>query len=189
MDEEGLPRQARTTYRDGLERVPSLAVEKQDKIAVKIGLHEVSDLRWPKQVLAGDGARESTAVPLPRLPWSGAAIEVPLGASAARGVERVTRLRKIFGYGVAPVVILLFVVADVLLLWGRIGDLRPPGGLFLVLGVVGVLLILTGLIPDAVARSTGTPYVTRNQLRFPAARPDVVEQLVKLNPKATIGTV
>jgi hypothetical protein len=161
-------------------------VEKQGTNAVSIGLHEVSDLRWPKQPLAGDGAREATAVPLPRLPWSGAAIEVPLGASAARGVERVTTLRRIFGYGVAPVVILLFVVADVLLLWGRLGDLRPPGSVFLVLGVVGVLLILTGLIPDVVARSTGTPYVSRNKLRFPAARADVVQQLVKLNPKATI---
>jgi hypothetical protein len=165
-----------------------LAVEKPDTTAVRIGLHEVSDLRWPKQPLAGDGAREATAVPLPRLPWSATAIEVPLGASAARGVERVTRLRRIFGYGVAPVVILLFVAADVLLLWGRLGDLRPAGWVFLVMGVVGVLLILTGLIPDAVARATGTPYVTRGQLRFPAARADVVRQLVKLNPKATIQT-
>jgi hypothetical protein len=163
-------------------------VKKQDTNAVRIGLHEVSDLRWPKQPLAGDGAREITAVPLPRLPWSGAAIEVPLGASAARGVERVTQLRRIYGYGVAPVVILLFVLADVLLLWGRFGDLRPPGWVFLMLGGVGVLLILTGLIPDAVARYTGTPYVTRGQLRFPAARSDVVEQLLKLNPKATIET-
>jgi hypothetical protein len=163
-------------------------VEKQGTNAVSIGLHEVSDLRWPKQPLAGDGAREITAVPLPRLPWSGAAIEVPLGASAARGVERVTTLRKIFGYGVAPVVILLFVVADVLLLWSRLGDLRLPGTVFLVMGVVGVLLILTGLIPDAVARSTGTPYVTRGRLRFPAARRDAIDQLLKLNPKAAIDT-
>jgi hypothetical protein len=188
MDERGLPRQARTTYRDTAERVPSLAVDKQGTTAVRIGLHQVSDLRWPKQPLTGDGGRENTAVPLPRLPWSGAAITVPLGASAARGVERVTQLRKIFGYGVAPVIIALFVVADVLLLWGRFGDLRPPGVLFLVMGLVGVVLILTGLIPDVVARSTGTPYVTRNQLRFPAARADVVTQLVKLNPKAKIET-
>jgi hypothetical protein len=161
-------------------------VEKQGTNAVRIGLHEVSDLRWPKQPLAGDGAREATAVPLPRLPWSGAAIEVPLGASAARGVERVTTLRRIFGYGVAPVVVLLFVVADVLLLWGRLGDLRLSGTVFLVIGLAGVLLILTGLIPDVVARFTGTPYVARNKLRFPAARAEVVQQLVKLNPKATI---
>jgi len=163
-------------------------VEQQDTNAVRIGLHEVSGLRWPKQPLAGDGPREVARVPLPRLPWSAAAIEVPLGASAARGVERVTRLRRIFGYGVAPLVILLFLVADVLLLWGRFGELRPPGGLFLGLAVVGVLLILTGLIPDAVARATGTPYVTRGQLRFPAARSAGVEQLVKLNPKAGIET-
>ena len=163
-------------------------MEKQDTTGVRIGLHEVSDLRWPKQPLTGDGAREATAVPVPRLPWSGAAVEVPLGASAARGVERITRLRKIFGYGVAPVVILLFVVADVLLLWGRFGDLRPPGWIFLLFAVLGVLLILSGLIPDVVARATGTPYVTRGQLRFPAARADVVLQLVKLNPKATIKT-
>ena len=67
-----------------------------------------------------------------------------MGASAARSVERVTRLRKIFGYGVAPLVIVLFVVADVLLLWGRFGDLNPPGSIFAVLGVAGVVLILTG---------------------------------------------
>jgi hypothetical protein len=155
---------------------------------VRIGLHRVADLRWPKQVLTGDGARENIAVPLPRLPWSRAAVKVPLGASAARGVQRVTRLRKIFGYAVVPLIVLLFVVADVLLLWGRIGDLRPPGWLFAALGVAGFLLILTGLIPDAVARSTGTPYVSRSQLRFPAARDDVVAQLVKLNPGAGIET-
>jgi hypothetical protein len=160
----------------------------QDTTAVRIGLHEVADLRWPKQPLAGDGARESTAVPLPRLPWSKAAIEVPLGASAARGVERVTTLRKIFGYGVAPTIVLLFVAADVILLWGRYGGLRPSGAIFLVLGVVGVLLIVTGLIPDVVARVTGAPYVSRGQLRFPAARAEVVTQLVELNPNATIET-
>jgi hypothetical protein len=161
-------------------------VNTQDTTAIRIGLHEVADLRWPKQPLAGDGARETTAVPLPRLPWSAAAIPVPLGASAARGVERVTRLRRIFGYGVAPVIILLFVVADGLLLVGRFGDLNPPGSLFLIIGVVGVLLILTGLIPDQVARITGAPYVARSQLRFSKARADVVDQLVKLNPRATV---
>ena len=86
---------------------------KQGTTAVRIGLHEVSGLRWPKQPLTGDGARENTAVPLPRLPWSNAAIEVPLGASAARGVARVTTLRRIFGYGVAPLIIVLFVVGGV----------------------------------------------------------------------------
>jgi hypothetical protein len=163
-------------------------VEKRDTTAVRIGLHEVSGLRWPKQPLTGDGARENIAVPLPRLPWSNAAIEVPLGASAARGVARVTTLRRIFGYGVAPLIILLFVIADVLLIGGRFGDFKPAGSTFAVLGVAGVLLILTGLIPDAVARATGTPYVTRGHLRFPAARADVVAQLVKLNPRATIDT-
>ena len=153
---------------------------------VRIGLHEVSDLRWPKQPLTGDGASENVAVPLPRLPWSGAAVQVPLGASAARGVARVTTLRRIFGYGVAPVIILLFVIADVLLLWGRFGDLHPDGSLFAIFGIVGALLILTGLLPDVVARRTGTPYVFRNQLRFPAARADVVAQLQRLNPKAAI---
>lgn len=153
---------------------------------IRIGLHEVAALRWPQQVLAGDGERQVTTVPLPRLPWSRAAIEVPMGASAARSVERVTRLRKIFGYGVAPTVILLFVVADVLLLWGRFGDLKPPTVVFAVLGVAGVALILGGLVPDAVARATGAPYVARDQLRFPKARTEVVAQLVKLNPKATI---
>ena len=170
------------------DRVPSLAVGKQGTTAIRIGLHEVAGLRWPKQPLAGDGAVRTVAVPLPRLPWSTAAIEVPMGASAARGVERVTGLRKIFGYAIAPVVILLFVVADVLLIWGRFGDLRPSGSIFAVLGVIGVLLILTGLIPDAVARATGTPYVSRNQLRFPAAPDEAVGQLTKLNPKATIET-
>jgi hypothetical protein len=148
----------------------------------------VADLRWPKQPLSGDGARQDTAVPLPRLPWSKAAIRVPLGATAARSVERVTTLRRIFGYGVAPVIIALFVVADVLLIGGRIGGFEPSGGVFLVLGLVGVVLILTGLLPDVVARITGTPYVNRGHLRFPAARPDVVAQLVKLNPKASIET-
>ena len=34
----------------------------------------------------------------------------------------------------------------------------------------------------------GAPYVSRGQLRFPAARPDVVAQLVKLDPDASIET-
>jgi hypothetical protein len=55
-----------------------------------------------------------------------------------------------------------------------------------VLGLVGVALILTGLIPDAVARMTGTPYVSRSSLRFPRARAESVAQLLKLNPKADI---
>jgi hypothetical protein len=53
---------------------------------------------------------------------------------------------------------------------------------------VGVLLILAGLVPDVVARVTGTAYVNRGHLRIPAARPDVVAQLVKLNPRASTGT-
>jgi hypothetical protein len=163
-------------------------VDKQGTTAVRIGLHEVSSLRWPKQVIAGDGQRRDVAVPLPRLPWSQAAVSIPLGETAAAGVARVTRLRKIFGFVVAPVIVLLFVLADVLLLWGRIGSLNPPGSLFAVLGLVGVVLILTGLIPDLVARATGTPYVTRNSLRFPRARAEVVAQLIKLNPKAVIET-
>jgi hypothetical protein len=158
----------------------------RETTAIRIGLHEVAGLRWPQPVLTGEGGRETTAVPLPRLPWSAAAVEVPLGASAARAVARVTRLRKIFGYGAAPLVILLFVVADVLLLWGRFGDLNPPAVIFAVMGVAGVVLILSGLAPNAVARATGAPYVTRDQLRFPHAYADVVAQLVKLNPKATI---
>src|SRR4051794_16200192 len=109
---------AASACRDAGQRVPSLAVETQGTTAVRIGLHDVSGLRWPKRPLTGDGPRENVDVPLPRLPWAKTAIEVPLGESAARGVERVARLRKIFGYGVAPVVILLFLVADVLLLWG-----------------------------------------------------------------------
>src|SRR5690349_6303245 len=115
------------------------AVGTQDTTAIRIGLHEVAALRWPQPVLTGDGKRETVAVPLPRLPWSTAAIEVPMGASAARSVELVTKLRRIFGYGVAPVVILLFVIADVLLLWGRFGDLNPPAVVFAALGVAGVL--------------------------------------------------
>lgn len=170
------------------DRVPSLAVGKPGTTAIKIGLHEVAGLRWPKQPLAGAGAVRPVTVPLPRLPWSTAAIEVPMGASAADGVQRVTGLRKIFGYVIAPVVIAIFVVADVLLIWGRFGDLSPSGSIFAVLGIIGVVLILTGLIPDAVARATGTPYVSRNQLRFPAAPDEAVSQLTKLNPKATIET-
>jgi hypothetical protein len=162
-------------------------VDKQGTKAVRIGLHQVSDLRWPKQPIAGDGKRVQAEVPLPRVPWSAASITVPLGETAVRSIGRVTRLRRIFGYGVAPVIIALFVVADVLFLWGHFGHLRPSGSVFLLMGLAGVVLILTGLIPDTVARITGTPYVTRNTLRFPAARADVVEQLVKLNPKATIG--
>jgi hypothetical protein len=49
-----------------------------------------------------------------------------------------------------------------------------------------VLVILTRLIPDQVARITGTPYVSRGQLRLPAARADVVRQLVTLNPSAAV---
>ena len=161
-------------------------MEKRDTRAVRIGLHDVAGLRWPKEPITGDGKRLETAVPLPRLPWSTAAVTVPLGETAARGVDRVTRLRKIFGFGVAPVIVAIFVVADVLFLWGHFGNLRPPGSLFLLMGLAGVVLILTGLIPDAVARFTGTPFVTRNTLRFPSARAEVVDQLAKLNPKATI---
>jgi hypothetical protein len=186
VDEVGLLRQGRTACWDGPGRVASVAVEKQGTTAVRIGLHEVSGLRWPKQPIAGDGKRLEVAVPLPRLPWSRAAVNVPLGESAAAGVARVTRLRKVFGYGVAPVIVALFVIADVLLLWGHYGDLRPPGTVFLVLGLTGVVLIFTGLIPDAVARMTGTPYVSRSTLRFPRAHADVVTQLVKLNPKVDI---
>lgn len=162
-------------------------VDKQGITEIRIGLHQVAGLRWPKQPLAGDGKRLEVAVPLPRLPWSRAAVTVPLGESAADAVARVTRLRKIFGYGVAPVIVALFVVADVLLLWARFGDLRPSGSLFLMLGLIGVVLIPTGLIPDLVARRTGTPYVSRSTLRFPSARADVVAQLVKLNPKCDIN--
>jgi hypothetical protein len=162
-------------------------VGSQGTTAIRIGLHEVGGLRWPQPVLTGDGKRETVAVPLPRLPWSATAIEVPMGATAARSVERVTRLRKIFGYGVAPAIIVLFVIADVLLLWGRFGDLNPPGSLFGVMGGIGVVLVLTGLVPDAVARATGAPYVARDHLRFSKARPEVVAQLAKLNPKVTIG--
>ncbi|GAA2547671.1 hypothetical protein GCM10010435_16240 [Winogradskya consettensis] len=156
---------------------------------IKIGLHEVSRVRWPRQTLVGDGKQVKVAVPLPRLPWSSASVEVPMGESAARGIERVTRLRKIFGYGVAPAIILLFVVADALLLWGRFGDLKPPGALFAIFGVVGVVLILTGLVPDVVARATGTPYVTRGTLRFSKARTEAVEQLAKLNPQLQLDSV
>ena len=158
----------------------------QETAAIRIGLHEVAGLRWPQQALTGDGRPETIAVPLPRLPWSAAAIEVPMGASAARSVARVTRLRKIFGYGVAPTIIVLFLTADALLIWGRFGALNPPTTVFAVLGVVGVLLIASGFVPDAVARATGAPYVSRDQLRFPRARPEAVAQLVKLNPKVTI---
>lgn len=188
MDEEGLAVKAGSACRDAISQVPSPSVEKQRTTSVRIGLHEVAGLRWPKQPLTGDGPRRDTAVPVPRLPWSTAAIQVPLGASAADGVARVTTLRKIFGYGVAPVVLLLFVIADVLLIGGRLGGFAPASTVFQVIGVVGVLLILTGLIPDAVARATGTPYVSRGHLRFPAARPEVVAQLVKLNPDASIET-
>jgi hypothetical protein len=161
-------------------------VDKQGTKAVRIGLHQVSDLRWPKQPIAGDGKRVEAAVPLPRVPWSAAAITVPLGETAVRNIDRVTRLRKIFGFGIAPLIIALFVVADVLFLWGHFGHLHPSGSVFLLMGLAGLVLILTGLLPDTIARATGTPYVMGNKLRFPRARADVVEQLVKLNPKATI---
>jgi hypothetical protein len=161
----------------------------QGTTAIRIGLPDVAGLRWPRPVLAGDGERETAAVPLPRLPWSKAAIEVPMGRSAAQAVARVTRLRKIFGYGVAPTVIVLFLIADGLLLWGRFGDLKPPTVVFAVLGVVGLLLILSGFVPDAVSRATGAPYVARDQLRFPKAPPEAVAQLVRLNPKVTIDGV
>lgn len=155
--------------------------------AIHIGLHEVAGLRWPKEPLCGTGPRQEVAVPLPRVPWSKAAIQVPLGAGAASGIARVLTLRRIFGYGVAPLVVVLFVAADALLIGGRYGSLRTPGVVFLVLGGAGVLLVLSGLLPDVVARATGTPYVSRNRLRIPAARTAVVRQLVKLNPKVEIG--
>jgi hypothetical protein len=155
---------------------------------LSIGLHSVSELRWPKQPLIGDGAREITAVPLPRLPWSDVAVDVPLGATAARAVERVTRLRRIFSYGVVPVIVLIFVVADVILLLGRFEHLHPNRSIFGYAGLIGVPLILTGLLPNVVARATGTPYVSRSELRFPVARADIVQQVIRLNPKAAIET-
>jgi hypothetical protein len=36
--------------------------------------------------------------------------------------------------------------------------------------------------------ASGTPLVDRGHLRIPAARPDVVAQLVKLNPRASTAT-
>jgi hypothetical protein len=162
-------------------------VAKADKIAIHIGLHDVAKLRWPKEPVSGDGPRQPTVVPLPRLPWATTAIEVPLGASAAGDIARVLTLRKAFGYVVAPIVVALFVIADGLLLWSHYGSLRPPGSLFLWMGLVGVVLILTGLLPDVVARLTGTPYVSRNRLRLPAAKADAVKQLAKLNPQVEIG--
>lgn len=155
---------------------------------IRIGLHELADLRWPKQPLAGEGKRQDIAVPLPRLPWSTTSVTVPLGASAAADIARITRLRRIFGYVVAPVIIALFVVADVLLLVGRSTSYDPPGGLFLAFGVAGVVLILTGLLPDQIARVTGTPYVSRGQLHLPQARADLVAELIKLNPRVSIIT-
>jgi hypothetical protein len=154
--------------------------------SIRIGLHEVAGLRWPKQPLAGEGKRQDVAVPLPRLPWATTSITVPLGASVVADIARITRLRRIFGYGVAPVVVALFVIGDGLLLYGRHSDFTPPSWLFLIFGVVGVLLILSGLLPDRIAQMTGTPYVSRGQLRLPRARADVVDQLVKLNPDVTI---
>ena len=155
---------------------------------VRIGLHDVARLRWPKEPLTGDGARETVPVPVPRLPWSGAAVEVPLGASAARRVERVLLLRRIFGYGVAPLILVVFVVADGFLILGRFGHRVPDRSVFGWLGAAGVVLIFTGLLPNAVARLTGTPFVSRGQLRFPRARPEAVRQVVQLNPKASIET-
>jgi hypothetical protein len=162
-------------------------VAKADKIAIHIGLHDLSGLRWPKEPVSGTGPRRPTTVPLPRLPWATTAIEVPLGESAAGDIARVLTLRKAYGYVVAPIVIALFVIADVLLLWVHYGSLHPPGPLFLWLGLAGVVLVLTGLLPDVVARFTGTPYVSRNRLRLPAARTEVVKQLAKLNPQVEIG--
>ena len=188
MDEAGVWRQGGVWIPGREQRVPSLAVGTQGTTAVRIGLHDVAAMRWPKRPLSGDGPREIVPVPLPRLPWATTAIEVPLGESAARGVERVVRLRRIFGYVIAPVAIVLFLVADALLIWSLVGDFQPPRRLFAVMGTVGLLLILTGKIPDAVARRSGTPYVSRNRLHFPAARRDVAAQVVKLNPKAEIDT-
>ncbi len=172
----------RPTVRDGYPP----AVSTPQTTGIRVGLHEVADLRWPKQPLTGDGKRMDVAVPLPRVPWARTAVTVPLGASSVADIAKITRLRKIFGYGVAPIIIVLFVVADVLLLYGRHSTFNPPAWLFLVFGVAGVVLILTGLLPDQVARRTGTPYVSRGHLRLPRARTDVVDQLEKLNPNATI---
>src|ERR1700753_3217795 len=157
MDEEEIRRQGRICIVGAPGRVPSPSVDKQGTTSVRIGLHEVADLRWPKKPLSGTGPRKAPVVPVPRLPWSRAAITVPLGASVTDGIERVTRLRKLYGYGAGPLVIAIFVVADVLLL----AKVPTPGTVYLVLAIVGILLILTGLIPDQVARSGGVPYVSR----------------------------
>jgi hypothetical protein len=163
-----------------------VAAVAQETIEVRIGLHDVRGLRWPKRPLTGDGPTETVAVPIPRLPWSRAAVDVPLGASAARKVEQVTRLRKIFGYGVAPLIAVLFVAADLILIIGAT-DTTPAGRRLVgYLGVAGVLLIALGLVPNVVARRLGAPYVSRGQLRMTAAAPDVVQDAVRLNPKASI---
>lgn len=151
--------------------------------SLAIGLHELSGLRWPRESLTGEGRQVRHPVRLPGLPWSKAAVEVPMGESAARAVDRVARLRRIFGLGIAPVILLIFVVADILLLVSVFADGQIPGAVFATFGIIGFALVLTGLVPELVARATGAPYVSRGSLRFPRTRPEAVTQLRKLNPK------
>jgi hypothetical protein len=161
----------------------------QETIDVRIKVADLKTVRWPKKPLAGDGDRELTPVLLPGMPWSTAAVDVPLGATAARKVARVRLLRRIYAYVVVPLIVLLFVVADVLLILGALGTLHVGRQFLGYLGGVGFVLALTGLLPNAVARFTRTPHVAGAHLRIPAARPEVVKDAVRLNRKGVIETL
>jgi hypothetical protein len=160
----------------------------QETIDVRIRLADLNGIRWPKRPLVGDGERRVVPVLLPGPPWSRASVDVPLGATAARKVERVTTLRTLYGRFVVPLIVLLFVVADVILVLGLIGTVRSGRPVIGVLGGAGFVLVLVGLLPNAYARLTRSVRTGAGWLHLPDARADAVREVTRLNRKGVIET-
>jgi hypothetical protein len=160
----------------------------QGTVDVRIKLADLAGIRWPKRPMAGSGDRVLAAVPLPGAPWSTAATEVPLGADVARRVARVASLRQVYGRVVVPLIVALFVIADVILILGVTGTLSTGRHVIGYLGGLGFVLVLTGLLPNAYARLTKTPHAAAGRLTIPNAHADVVEDAVRLNKSGVVQT-
>jgi hypothetical protein len=160
----------------------------QSTVDVRIKLADLATIRWPKRPMAGTGDRVLAAVPLPGAPWSTAATEVPLGADVARRVARVASLRRVYGRVVVPLIIVLFLTADVILILGVLGTLTGGRQVIGYLGGLGFLLVVAGLLPNAYARFTRTPHAAAGRLTIPDAHAAAVKDAVRLNKAGVIGT-
>jgi hypothetical protein len=163
--------------------------DSQATVDVRIKLADLVGIRWPKRLLAGGGERVAAAVPLPGAPWSTATVEVPLGADVARRVQRLGRLRQVYGRVIVPLVVALFLLADAILILGATGTIDGGRHVIGYLGGLGFLLVLTGFLPNAYARFTRTPHTSGRRLTIPGARPDVVKDAERLNRKGVFETL